>query len=140
MLMMIGAVAVEVYPFNATGYTESGEGSFAEKAVLGARQPLEAVGKGADTLKVQAKLFPAKLGGLAELELLRAQMASQISLPVMRGDGIPLGWRVVTELEARHSHLGRDGVGQVIEVDITLKRADPPGAAAIVAMLSGLFG
>ena len=47
----------------------------------------------------------------------------------VRGDGAPLGWFCVERAREQSTYLDARGVGKVIEVDITLKRADAPGAA-----------
>ena len=140
MLMMIGAVPVEVYPLNAHEYTRTDAARFAEKAVVGARPPLEAVGEGEGTLKVSCKLFPEKLGGLSYIDILRAQQSAQQGVPVMRGDGAPLGFMVITEISEKHERLDAAGVGRIVTVEISLKKADPPGPAALFAILAGLFG
>ena len=41
MLMSLGPIRFEVYPFNATDYEHGHESGFVEKPVLGARPPLE---------------------------------------------------------------------------------------------------
>lgn len=140
MLMMIGAVAVEVWPFNATEYAQQDAGRFAEKSVIGRRPILEAVGEGEGSLTVTCKVFPQKLGGLDHIEVLQGQRAAQAAMPVMRGDGVPLGFMVITDIRVRHEHLDARGVGRVVTCEISLKKSEPPAASAIVAMLSGLFG
>lgn len=139
MLFMIGAVAVEVWPFNFHEGSSSNEATFAEKAVLGRRPILEAVGDGTSTLKFSGRLFPQKLSGMAELDQMQAQRAAQYAVPVMRGDGTPLGWFVITQVDVKSSRFAADGVGRVIEVEITMKQSDPPGAVGIGAILSSLF-
>jgi uncharacterized protein len=139
MLFMIGAVPIEVWPFNAHEGSSSNEATFAEKAVLGRRPILEAVGDGASTLKFSGRLFPKKLGGLAELDQMQAQRAAQYAVPVMRGDGTPLGWFVITQVDVKSSHFAADGIGKVLEVEISLKQSDPPGPVGIGAILSSLF-
>ena len=140
MLYQLGAVTIEVWPFNVTDVGRNGDSGFAEKAVIGRMQVLEAVGDNNDTITLTGKQFPQKLGGLAELELMRAQKAAQVALPLVRGDFTPLGWFVITSLQDRSSILDGSGVGKVIDVEIGLKRSSPPGAASIFGVLAGLFG
>ena len=54
MLMTLGPIRFEVYPFNATEYDHGHETSFVEKPVLGARPPLEWVGEGAESWSIRA--------------------------------------------------------------------------------------
>jgi phage protein U len=141
MLMCIGAVVVDVYPLNFENVDRKGTASFAEKSVVGRRPILEAVGEGEETFELSGKMFPQKLGGLGSLELLRSQMAAQEALPFMRGDGTPLGWVVITDVQDKSRHLNPDGVGRMIEVSVSLKRSDPAGVGGgIVGLLFGLFG
>ena len=139
MLMMIGAVPLEVWPLNAQSFDQADAASFAEKAVIGRRPILEAVGAGEGSLKVSAKLFPQKLGGESYVSMLDAQRRAQQSLPVMRGDGTPLGWMVITDLSVRHERLDAQGVGRVVTVDISLKKSEPPSPGGLFGILSGLF-
>lgn len=137
--MMIGAVAVEVWPFNVTEWTGKNESTFVEKAVLGRRPPIEAVGEGPGALSFSGRLFPVKLGGLGELEMLQQQRRLQVALPVIRGDGVPLGWHVITDLQHKHQRLTVTGVGHYVDIEFSLKASDPPAPAAMFGLLSGLF-
>jgi phage protein U len=58
----------------------------------------------------------------------------------MRGDGTALGWFVIEKISERASYLDRNGVGQVIELDITVKRSDPPRGGTIFSIISGISG
>lgn len=140
MLFLIGSVAITVTDLNFHEGSESTEATFAEKSVLGKRPPLEAVGDGPETRKFSGRLFPHKLGGLDELEVLRAHKTAQQAVPVMRGDGVPLGWYVITNMEVKSQRFDAQGVGRYLEIEITLKRSDPPGAAGVFSLLSSLFG
>lgn len=142
MLMCIGASVVEVYPLNFENVDRKSTASFAEKSVVGRRPLLEAVGEGEETFELSGKLFPHRFGGLGALELLRTQMASQETLPFMRGDGVPLGWVVITDVQDKSKYLGPQGVGRMIDISISLKRSDPANASAggLVGLLFSLFG
>jgi phage protein U len=58
---------------------------------------------------------------------------------LMRGDGVPLGWMAVERVSEKSSYLDAKGVGRVVEVSISLKRADAPGAADFFAVISGII-
>lgn len=139
MLAQLGSTTFEIVPFNAIGTGHDAGADFAEKAVMGRRPPLEFVGEAPESFTIQAKLFPAKFGGMSSLDGLHKQRQAGKALPLMRGDGTPLGWVVIEKVAERASFLDAKGVGQVIEVDITVKRSDPPGAGGIFSILSGLF-
>lgn len=139
MLMVLGSVPMEVWPFNPTETGRESGGDYVEKPVMGRRPPLEFVGEAGETITVNARLFPAKLGGLGSIQQLDAMRKSGQPQYFMRGDGVPFGWVVVERVSERSSHLDSKGVGQVIDIDITVRRADAPGAAGIFSSVIGLL-
>lgn len=140
MLMMLGSVELEVWPFNPTETGHETGGDFVEKPVMGRRPPLEWVGEAGETFSITAKLFPARLGGLGSLSKLSAMRKSGIPQYLMRGDGVPLGWMAVERVSERSSYLDAKGVGQVIEVEISLRRADAPTAGDYFSAVVGILG
>ena len=139
MLMVLGSLTMEVWPFNPTDTMRDSGGEYVEKPVMGRRPPLEWVGETVETFSITAKLFPAKLGGLDGLDRLNAMRQSGLPQYLMRGDGKPLGWFVIEAVHERSEYLDAKGVGQVIEVEITLKRSDAPGIGSLFSILSGLL-
>ena len=140
MLYAIGPLIVSVFPFNADKVNRETEAAFVEKPVLGRRPPLEAVGEGPQTLSLSGTLFPLKLGGLDELELAQRLQAAQTPLSVMRGDGFPLGWFVITAIREAGDWLAADGVPQVVQYEISLKRDDAPAAMDFASDLFSVAG
>jgi phage protein U len=108
--------------------------------VVGRRPPLEFTGDGPEEITVLAKLFPQKFGGLSSLSMLDQMRQSGVPHVFVRGDGAPLGWFCVERAREQSTYLDARGVGKVIEVDITLKRADAPGAAGYMSALLSLLG
>lgn len=139
MLYQLGGTQFVVTAPNVHEVAHDGEASFAEKSVMGRRPPLEFVGEGPESHTLQGKLFPERLGGLSSLSGLHSQRKAGKPLPLMRGDGTPLGWYVIERISERSSKLGPRGVGREIDVDITLKRSDPPSASSIFSIISGLI-
>lgn len=139
MLMSIGPVEFEVLPFNTDGYGHTHEATYAEKAVLGTRPPLEFVGEGPEAWTIKAKLFPEKFGGMGHLKKLYQARSSGRAQYMMRGDGALMGWVVVTNVSERSSYLDAQGVGKVIEVDISVKAASKPSAGHYFSLLADIF-
>lgn len=139
MLMVLGPVQFEVWPFNATDYEHGHESAFAEKPVLGARPPLEWVGEGPETWTIKARIFPRRFGGLEDLKKLAAARASGRPQYLMRGDGAQMGWVVIEKVQERSTYLDAKGVGQLIDVDISVKRSAKPSNGSFFSLLSGLF-
>ena len=107
--------------------------------MLGVRPPLEWVGDGAESWTISAKLFPGRFGGLGSLRTLYQARASGQPQYLMRGDGAQMGWVVIERVSERSTYLDAKGVGQMIEVEITVKRASAPGSGGYYAALAGLF-
>ena len=72
------------------------------------------------------------------MQSLQGQQSSGLPMPFMRGDGTALGWFVIEKIAERATHLDRHGVGQVIELDVTVKRSDPPRGGAIFSIIGSL--
>lgn len=139
MLMMLGPIQFEVVPFNTDGYGHGHEAGFAEKPVLGTRPVLEFVGEGPESWAIKAKLYPEKFGGMGQLEMLYQARASGRPQYLMRGDGALMGWVVILSVSERASYLGGNGVGKVIDVDITVKRCGPPNAGSFFSLLADVL-
>jgi phage protein U len=139
MLMSLGPIRFEIYPFNATEYDHGHESGFVEKPVLGARPPLEWVGEGAENWSIKARIFPHRFGGLGDLKKLYQARAAGRPLYLMRGDGAQMGWVVIEKVSERSSYLDAEGIGRVIDVDIAVRRSAKPSGGSYFSLLSGLF-
>jgi hypothetical protein len=140
MLYALGPLTFEIAPVNAHEINHVTEASYVEKPVVGRRPPLEFTGDGPEEITVAAKLLPPKFGGLSSLGMLDQMRQSGVPHVFVRGDGAPLGWFCVDRAREQSTYLDSRGVGKVIEVDITLKRADAPGAAGYMSALLSLLG
>lgn len=138
-LYTLGALRIEVAPFNVHDVSESGSTDFAVKGVVGAEQPLEYVGEGSNEVSLSGRLFPFEHNGLDELETLRQMRVSGKPQYLMRGDGVPLGYFAIMSVSAKSSYLHRSGIGKQIDVSISLRRAQAPAAAAFFALMQGLL-
>lgn len=140
MLAQLGSTIFEIAPFNMHGVSHDAGADFAEKAVMSRRPPLEFVGEAPESWSIQGRLFPHKFGGLDGLEELHQQRRAGKALPFMRGDGVPLGWVVIEQVEEKSSYLDAEGVGKVIEFEVSLKRGEPASGGSLYSVLFGLFG
>jgi uncharacterized protein len=139
MLMSLGPIRFEIYPFNATEYDHGHESGFVEKPVLGARPPLEWVGEGPESWSIKARIFPHRFGGLGDLRKLYQARAAGRPLYLMRGDGAQMGWVVIEKVAERSSYLDPQGIGRVIDVDIAVRRAAKPSNGSFFSLFSGMF-
>ena len=122
----VGYLVFEVSPFNTHQVERTSQTDFAEKPILGAPPRLELMGEGVETVTMSCRLFPEALGGLDELELLRRMRQSGGAAALMRVDGVTLGWLVLTNFRELHTFLAGNGVGRVVDVEISLQRAYKP--------------
>lgn len=139
MLIMLGGVALSIWPVNPTETSKESGAEYVEKPVMGRRPPLEFVGEAAEDISITARMFPAKLGGLGSLVMLHTMRKSGIAQYMIRGDGVPFGWVVIEKISEKHSHLDAQGVGQVIDLDISVKRSDPPTGGDFYSSIAGIM-
>ena len=140
MLYLLGALKIEVAPFNVHEVGQTGETDYAVKPVAGIEQPLEHVGEGSNTTTLAGRLCPEALGGADGLAILGAMRASGRPQFLMRGDGLPLGWHAITQVETNARFLDGRGVGKMVEVNITLRRAATPEPQVFFSLMQGLLG
>ena len=139
MLCQLGALQFEVAPFNFHESDHDAGASFASHEVLGKMPTLEFVGEAAETWNIRGRLFPQKFGGLDGLSTLHGMRKGGSSQFFMLGSGQPVGWVVIERVTEKSTYIGRDGVGKVIEFEITIKRASGPSADGIFSALLSLF-
>ena len=139
MLAQLGVVAFEVAPFNFHENEFEGSARFAEHAVLGRRPTLEFVGEGPETWSISGRIFPELFGGLDQMAAMHDMRRSGRPQPWMRGDGVYMGWVVISAVSETATYIGKQGVGRWIEFDIALRRTDPPDAAGMFSLLVSLF-
>jgi len=138
MLLQVGLLQFDIAPMNAHEITRDTATDYAKKDVVGRRRIFEHVGEGDETLTVKGKLFPFKTGGLGAVQVLHRLRESGTAQFAIRGDGMVMGWFAITKVSELSTFLNADGVGQQIDVTITMERTDSPGALAAFTSLFGL--
>lgn len=142
MLMQLGSVTFEVWPFNTHAISRDTAADFAAKETMNNMRPREFMGEGDETLNISGRIFPKKdqggeaLGTLDTLQRMRSSGTAQI---VVRGDGRNMGWFLIQSVSEKSSFLASDGVGQVVEFDVSLVRAPKPSPASYIKTLLRLF-
>jgi phage protein U len=139
MLAQLGSVQFEVAPFNFHETDHDAGGDYVAHGVVGAMPPLEFVGEASESWSVRGRLFPEKFGGLGSIAAVHAMRRSGQAQYFMRGDGTPMGWVVIDRVNEKSSYIGAQGVGRVIEFEVSLKRSSPPDAAGMFNALLGIF-
>lgn len=142
MLYMFGALTFDTRPFSAERVDRSSTADIVKKAVIGGFQPREFVGEGDDTITIAGRLLPTKIGGLTELELAHSMRRTGARAPLVRGDGIRLGWYAIASITESHSDLMRDGVGFTIDYQVTFEptQSTASDGLSVISGLLSLFG
>ena len=141
MLMALGAVVFQIAPIGLDEIDHGATASFAAHPVLGDMPPLEFTGEGAEEWKLRGTLLPefsANSGigdGLSDVAALHAMRKAGSAVPLVRGDGVNLGWVVLTRVTERSRHLNAQGIGRVIDVEIDVIQTQTPSLAEINVVL-----
>lgn len=128
MLYSWGTIQFEVSPLNVHESDHVTGTDWARKEIAGAGVYREWVGEGDEEIVLRGRIFPQKLGGLSELEMLESFRRAGQAEQLMRGDGQPMGWFVLERLARTHRFLDQSGVGQVIQFEATFMRCPVPDA------------
>jgi len=139
MLCQLGPLQFTIAPFNMHETDHDAGASFASHEVLGSMPSLEFVGEAQESWTVRGRLFPEKFGGMGDMGTLHSLRRSGAAQFFMRGDGVPMGWVVIERVTEKSQYIGANGVGRVIEFEVTLKRSKGPNAAGIFSALLSLF-
>ncbi|WP_150526829.1 phage tail protein [Roseibium sediminis] len=142
MLYILGNVQIETFPFSISGVQEEGEASIVSKGVLGRSPPKEFTAPADEDLTLTGEILPHKIGGMDELDELRAMRDRGERFRVERGDGVGLGWYAIRSISKAHSDIMAGGVGFRVAHTIKLTSTDrsrEDGQNTLQKLLS-LFG
>lgn len=134
-LMILGPVVFDLRN-NITGRTRSEKMAYAKHDVVGGNPVYEAMGQDEATASLECVLYPYHFGGSSRIDALYLAMEAETPLSLMRGDGVPLGWHVINEIEEKHSEISAVGVGQQIDFTLKLTRVDTPATSLITSIMS----
>lgn len=128
MLFTWGQLQFDCWPLNAHEFDASTATDWARKEVLGASIYREWVGELDEEITMRGRVFPYRLGGMSELELLEAYRRAGRAEQLLRGTNPVdiLGWFVIERLARSHRYLGADGVGQQINFEAVFARVPIP--------------
>lgn len=133
--MTWGPLQFAVQPLNYNEVDHTTEAEFARKDVAGAPPPREWVGEGDEEIYLRGKVFPMRIGGLNELEVMDAMRKDASAHAMVRGDGRRLGWFVLERMVRSHRFVAANGVGQQIDFEAIFVRIPTPRGADYTASL-----
>jgi uncharacterized protein len=125
-LMNWGPISFQVFPLNfheADQYTTT---DWAKKEIAGAAIYREWTGEGDEELHLRGRLFPYRIGGLPQVDVMETQRRSGTAGLMARGDGYILGWFVCERLVRLHTFIAPTGVGKVINFEALFARVPTP--------------
>lgn len=141
MRMQLGSVVFEIAPVGVDEIDHAASATFASHPVLGDMPSLEFTGEGREDWRIRATLLPefsSRMGagdGLDDVARLHAMRRSGDAQYLMRGDGVPLGWVVITQVSERSRRLNASGIGRIIEVEIDVTATTSPSSDNFAAFL-----
>jgi len=135
MLMALGPVVFDRVA-NLLEFGSDSEVVFAKHDVIGAGPIYEATGGDGGSIQLSGVIKPEHFGVNGALATLEAAQASQIPLPLMRGDFRPIGWVLIQKLNRRDNELNGFGLGREITFDITLIKVGSPASSFAPSILS----
>ncbi len=145
MLFQLGPLTLDTFPMGPDSFSRNSGADLATKPIMGRMQGREFMGPSDQSLTISGQLLPTKIGGLPDLEQLHALSSSGTKLPVMRGDGVMLGWFVIEKVTEQHKDLTALGIGFVVAYSLNLIKVDADSATGsalsggLVGMLLNLF-
>jgi len=102
--------------------------SFGRNKRIGARDGVQFLGPGEDTINLAGYLVPGVVGDASSIERLRALAGKGEPQPLVGGDGTVFGPRLILSLEERRSHLYGDGSARRYDFSAELLEVDPEDA------------
>lgn len=129
VLMSWGHVSFEVWPLNFDEMDHETASDWAQKEIAGAAIYREWVGENDETRYLRGKLFPYRIGGMAEIEIMDAWRRAGFANLLTGGDGRNLGWFVCEKLVRNHTYISSEGIGQQIAFEAVMTRVPVPSAA-----------
>lgn len=147
----LGLVAVpfEVYPLNVHEMNHTTGSDWSKKEIVGAALYREWVGENDEEIIMRGRLFPHFFGrqaqlkhgvsgpqpaspanvpgsGLSDIDVLNNMRALGQAHALVRGDGWHFGWFVIDHMSRGHTSIGREGIGQQIQFEISFQRVPVP--------------
>src|SRR5262249_51392416 len=120
------ALQFQVHPLNIHEVDHHTQSDWARKEIAGASIYREWVGENDEELYLRGRIFPYRIGGLSELQVIEAMRRQGIAGLMVRGDGIVLGWVVCERVGCQHQHLGLARVGEQMNFEAIFPRRPGP--------------
>lgn len=127
-LMQWGDIQFMTQPLNYDEMDHDTNTDFAHKEIAGAAIYREWVGENDELIYLRGKLFPYRIGGMADMDKFDAYRRAGYANLLVRGDGRKMGWFVCEKLTRNHAYISSEGIGQQISFEAVLARVPVPAA------------
>ena len=122
VMMMLGVFrfSIDTAAYDEQFRTQDWE--WAEQARVGGYPSLQFTGQSTELRQFKGIILPSFRGGLAQIELMRAQAQLALPLPLVTGTGFVLGFWVIVHIAHTETIFWPDGIPRKIEFNIQIKR------------------
>lgn len=135
MLMALGPVLFDI-SLDLQSVEEVWNSAYARHDVMGAAPIYENVGEEESTITLTGELYPYHFGGLGGMAALEAARTAKIPLPLLRADGMPFGFVLISSISRTDNMLDAgQGIGNQIEYSVKLIKVGSPGLGGAEALL-----
>lgn len=121
-------IQFQIWPMNVHEYDHESDTDWAQKEIAGAAIYREWVGENDEVIYLRGKLFPYRIGGVAEIEVFEGNRRAGLAQVLMRGSNpsTKLGWFVCEKLVRANTFLSGEGLGQQIAFEAQMARVPTP--------------
>jgi len=135
MLMSLGPVVFSL-KLDLQSISQKEKSSFAKHDILGSSPTYEDTGEDEGTITLKGTLLPYFLGGLSGIAALQSARLQKVPLPLMRGDGLPMGWVLIDSIDRDDTELdANEGIGNTIDYTVNLIKVGIPGIDSAESIL-----
>jgi phage protein U len=127
--MHLMALGMYVFEIPALAYDElqrKTSYSHAKTGRVGARDAVQFIGPGPETISVTGSVYAEIADGRTEIDTLRDMAAEGEAWPLVDGSGHIFGEFVIEGVDERHKHMMQDGRPRRIDFALDLYRVEDP--------------
>ena len=100
--------------------------SWASNNRVNKRSALQFTGPNNETINLSGSVYSEITHGKVSLEVLERMAYLSVPMPLIQGDGVPLGFFVLNSVEKTYTELDRHGSPKKIDFTINLTKVDIP--------------
>ena len=128
LLYQWGPLQFTVVIMNVHEFDHESDTDWAQKEIAGSSIYREWVGENDENIYLRGKLFPYRIGGMAQMEEFEASRRAGLAMLLLRGGnpGTKLGWFVCEKLVRANTFLSGEGLGQQIAFEAQMARVPTP--------------